>query len=137
MKCFFLLRFAHFSKFSKYAWEKKVKVLVFQECMYCLKAKLTLVSFFLLFFLCTFPLATVKMIILPCTLRLVLFTLQVALQHLAAPCSPLCRLHCSTSTYLASASPLPLIIASFLLLISIFFRNKISMFALESPHLRF
>ena len=34
MKCFFLLRFAHFSKFSMYAWGKKVKVLVFRECMY-------------------------------------------------------------------------------------------------------
>ena len=34
MKCFFLLRFAHFSKFSIYVWGKKVKVLVFQECMY-------------------------------------------------------------------------------------------------------
>ena len=68
MKCFFLLRFAHFSKFSMYAWVKKegeklpqitldnemffsfafctffkifhvrlgkkVKVLVFRECMY-------------------------------------------------------------------------------------------------------
>ena len=31
---FFYFFFAHFSKFAMYAWGKKVKVLVFQECMY-------------------------------------------------------------------------------------------------------
>ena len=57
MKCFFLLRFAHFSKFSMYTWGKS-KSVSFSRVYVCVKAKLTLVKFFLLFFLCTFPLRT-------------------------------------------------------------------------------
>ena len=41
-------------KFSMYAWGKKVKVLVFRVYV-CVKAKLTLVSFFYFFISCTFP----------------------------------------------------------------------------------
>ena len=41
--------FAHFSKFSMYAWGKKGKMLVFTGVYVCVKAKLTFVSFFLLF----------------------------------------------------------------------------------------
>merc|ERR1719234_1708729 len=48
--------FAHFSKFSMYAWGKKRKLLVFTAVYVCVKAKLTLVRFFFNFFLCTFPL---------------------------------------------------------------------------------
>ena len=41
-----------------YAWGKKGKMLVFTGVYVCVKAKLTLVSFFSsFFFICTFPLA--------------------------------------------------------------------------------
>ena len=43
--------FAHFSKFSMYAWGKKRKLLVFTAVYVCVKAKLTFVSFFSIFFL--------------------------------------------------------------------------------------
>ena len=43
--------FAHFSKFSMYAWGKKGKMLVFTRVYVCVKAKLTLVSFFYFFFM--------------------------------------------------------------------------------------
>ena len=49
--CFSFCVFAHFSKFSMYAWGKKGKMLVFTGVYVCVKAKLTLVSFFSLFFL--------------------------------------------------------------------------------------
>ena len=55
MKCFFLLRFAHFSKFSMYAWGKKGKSVSFSRVYVCIKAKLN----FFTFFLCTFPLARI------------------------------------------------------------------------------
>ena len=42
--------FAHFSKFSMYAWGKKRKLLVFTAVYVCVKAKLTLVRFFFIFF---------------------------------------------------------------------------------------
>ena len=42
--------FAHLSKFSMYAWGKKGKILVFTGVYVCVKAKLTLVSFFFLVF---------------------------------------------------------------------------------------
>ena len=42
--------FAHFSKFSMYAWGKKRKMLVFTGVYVCVKAKLTFVSFFFNFF---------------------------------------------------------------------------------------
>ena len=47
--------FAHFSKFSMYAWGKKGKMLVFTGVYVCVKAKLTLVSFFFLVFFAPFP----------------------------------------------------------------------------------
>ena len=47
--------FAHFSKFSMYAWGKKRKMLVFTGVYVCVKAKLTLVSFFSIFFFPPFP----------------------------------------------------------------------------------
>ena len=43
--------FAHFSKFSMYDWGKKRKMLVFTGVYVCVKAKLTFVSFFSIFFL--------------------------------------------------------------------------------------
>ena len=43
--------FAHFSKISIFAWGKKRKLLVFTAVYVCVKAKLTLVSFFSIFFL--------------------------------------------------------------------------------------
>ena len=43
--------FAHFSKFSMYAWGKKQKLLVFTAVYVCVQAKLTLVRFFFNFFL--------------------------------------------------------------------------------------
>ena len=52
---FFLLRFAHFSKFSMYACGKKRKLLVFTAVYVCVKAKLTLVRFFFNFFFAPFP----------------------------------------------------------------------------------
>ena len=42
--------FAHFSKIFMYAWGKKGKMLVFTGVYVCVKAKLTLVRFFPLFF---------------------------------------------------------------------------------------
>ena len=39
-----------------YAWGKKRKLLVFTAVYVCVKAKLTLVRFFSIFFFCTFPL---------------------------------------------------------------------------------
>ena len=47
--------FAHFSKFSMYAWGKKGKMLVFTGVYVCVKANLTLVSFFFLVFFAPFP----------------------------------------------------------------------------------
>ena len=63
MKCFFLLRFAHFSKFSMYAWGGKSKSVSFSRVYMC-KGKTNTCQFFLLFFhapspnrfLCCFPL---------------------------------------------------------------------------------
>ena len=43
--------FTHFSKFSRHAWEKIPKMLVFTRVYVCVKAKLTFVSFFLEFFI--------------------------------------------------------------------------------------
>ena len=51
---FFSFAFCTFFKIVHVCLGEKVKVLVFRGWMYCVKAKLTLVSFFLLF-LCTFP----------------------------------------------------------------------------------
>ena len=45
----------HFSKFSRHAWEKIPKMLVFTRVYVCVKAKLTFVSFFLEFFFEPFP----------------------------------------------------------------------------------
>ena len=42
--------YAHFSKISMYAWGKKRKLLVFTAVYVCVKAKLTLVRFFFIFF---------------------------------------------------------------------------------------
>ena len=53
--CFSFCVFAHFSKFSMYAWGKKGKMLVFTGVYVCVKAKLTLVSLFSLFFFAPFP----------------------------------------------------------------------------------
>ena len=47
--------FTHFSKFSRHAWEKIPKMLVFTRVYVCVKAKLTFVSFFLEFFFEPFP----------------------------------------------------------------------------------
>ena len=47
--------FAHFSKFSMYAWGKKGKMLVFTGVYVCVMAKLTFVSFFSFFFLAPSP----------------------------------------------------------------------------------
>ena len=43
--------FTHFSKFSRHAWEKIPKMLVFTRVYVCVKAKLTFVSFFFNFFI--------------------------------------------------------------------------------------
>ena len=43
------------SKFSMYAWGKKRKMLVFTGVYVCVKAKLTLVSFFFLVFFAPYP----------------------------------------------------------------------------------
>ena len=59
----FRLRFAHFSKFSMYAWGKKRKLLVFTAVYVCVKAKLTLVRFFFNFFFAPFPYALPNIII--------------------------------------------------------------------------
>ena len=53
--CFSFCVFAHFSKFSMYAWGKKGKMLVFTGVYVCVKAKLTVVSFFFLVFFAPFP----------------------------------------------------------------------------------
>ena len=53
--------FAHFSKFSMYAWGKKRKLLVFTAVYVCVKAKLTLVSFFFNFFFAPFPKKNISM----------------------------------------------------------------------------
>ena len=53
--CFSFCVFAHFSKFSMYAWGKKQKRLVFTGVYVCVRAKLTLDSFFSLFFFAPFP----------------------------------------------------------------------------------
>ena len=42
--------FTHFSKFSRHAWEKISKMLVFTRVYVCVKAKLTFISFFFQFF---------------------------------------------------------------------------------------
>ena len=55
--CFSFCVFAHFSKFSMYAWGKKGKMLVFTGVYVCVKAKLTLVSFFPCF-IAPFPYGT-------------------------------------------------------------------------------
>ena len=55
MSLFFILRFAYFSKFSMYAWGKKEKKVSFSRVHVCVKAKLTLVSFFYFFFYAPFP----------------------------------------------------------------------------------
>ena len=47
--------FAHFQKISMYAWGKKGKMLVFTGVYVCVKAKVTLGSFFSLFFVAPFP----------------------------------------------------------------------------------
>ena len=59
--CFSFCVFAHFSKFSMCAWGKKGKMLVLTGVYVCVKAKLTLVSFFVLVFVCTFPYVHLKL----------------------------------------------------------------------------
>ena len=53
--CFSFCVFAHVSNFSMYAWGKKGKILVFTGVYVCVKAKLTPVRFFFLFFFAPFP----------------------------------------------------------------------------------
>ena len=52
---FFLLFSPNNSKFCMYAWGKKGKMLVFTGVYVCVKANLTLVSFFSCFFFAPFP----------------------------------------------------------------------------------
>ena len=59
MYCFSFLRFCAFFKIFHIQLEEKRKNVSFYTVYVCVKVKLTFVSFFFLFFLCTFPLVTV------------------------------------------------------------------------------
>ena len=71
MKCFFLFAFCTFFK--------KSKSVSFSRVYVCVKAKLTLVIFFLLFFLCTFPFMLVSMLMLALAMLVLMMVLMLVL----------------------------------------------------------